>query len=95
MKKLKLMMMLASMMFVFNTSYAQTSKSAVAKTPAATSAKAEEKKRPNADGRTKTGDKINRELKGPKGETVYTGPKGGNYYLGKSDEKIYLGKGVK
>jgi hypothetical protein len=42
MKKLKLMMMLASMMFVFNTSYAQTAKSSVAKTPAATSAKAEE-----------------------------------------------------
>jgi hypothetical protein len=95
MKKLKLMMMLASMMFVFNTSYAQTAKSSVAKIPAATSAKAEEKKRPNADARRKTGDKINKELKGPKGETVYTEPKGGNYYLGKSDEKIYLGKGVK
>jgi len=43
-----------------------------------------------ADGRTKTGDKIDHSMKGPKGETVYTGSKGGKYYLSKSDAKIYL-----
>lgn len=54
--------------------------------PAASSATA----KPNGDARTKTGDKINKDLKGPNGETVYTGPKGGNYYLNKSGNKTYL-----
>jgi hypothetical protein len=46
------------------------------------------------DARTKTGDKINKDLHGPKNETVYTGPKGGNYYLGGADgkTKVYLKK---
>lgn len=91
MEKLKLLMLAASMLIMMNTapSFAQTNPKVPAKTETK-AAKPEEKKRPNADGRTKTGDKINKGLKGPNGETVYTGPKGGNYYLGKNDEKIYL-----
>ncbi len=92
MKKLKALILLASVLFAMNTSFAQTAKSTKEKPKTTTAAKADEKKRPNADARTKTGDKINKEAKGPKGETVYTGPKGGNYYLGKNDEKIYLSK---
>ena len=92
MKKLKSMMLLASVLFTLNTSFAQTAKSTKEKPKKTTTTKADEKKRPNADARTKTGDKINKDLKGPKGETVYTGPKGGNYYLGKNDEKVYLSK---
>ena len=37
-----------------------------------------------------TADAINRNLKGPNGQTVYTGPKGGNYYLNSSGSKVYL-----
>jgi colicin import membrane protein len=44
------------------------------------------------DARTKTGDKINKTLKGPNNETVYTGSKGGNYYLDKNGNKKYLPK---
>ena len=40
----------------------------------------------------KPADAVNKDLKGPKGETVYTGPKGGNYYLTPSGEKKYLPK---
>lgn len=57
--------------------------------PKATTTSTEKKPR---DGRTKTGDPINKILKGPKGETVYSGIKGGNYYLDKSDNKVYLKK---
>ena len=53
--------------------------------------KAAAEKKP-ADGRTKTGDKINKEKKGPNGETVYSGPKGGDYYLGKDGNKVYMKK---
>ena len=61
--------------------------------PAEKSAGGEKKaeKKP-ADARTKTGDKINKTMKGPNGETVYTGEKGGNYYLGKDDKKVYMKK---
>jgi hypothetical protein len=52
-------------------------------------AKAEKKP---ADGRTKTGDKIDKTMKGPNGETVYTGPRGGKYYLNKKNQKVYLKK---
>lgn len=43
-----------------------------------------------ADARTKTGDKVDREKKGPHGETVYTGGRGGKYYLDKSGNHIYI-----
>lgn len=43
-----------------------------------------------ADARTKTGDKIDRDKKGPHGETVYTGERGGKYYLDKSGKHIYI-----
>ena len=43
-----------------------------------------------ADGRTKTGDRIDKTKKGPKGETVYTGSRGGKYYLDKKGNKIYI-----
>ncbi len=36
------------------------------------------------------GDKVNKALKGPNGEVVYTGPKGGNYYISKAGKKTYL-----
>ena len=66
-----------------------------AKTEAKTTTKTEVKKETTTekkprDGRTKTGDPINHDKKGPKGETVYSGPKGGNYYLDKSDKKVYI-----
>lgn len=47
------------------------------------------KKKP-ADGRTKTGDRVNKEKKGPNGETVYTGERGGIYYLDKKGNKTYI-----
>lgn len=43
-----------------------------------------------ADGRTKTGDKIDHSMKGPNGETIYTGERGGKYYLDKSGNKKYI-----
>ena len=38
-------------------------------------------------------DKINKDLKGPNGEVVYTGPKGGDYYINsKTGKKSYIPK---
>lgn len=51
--------------------------------------KSKEGKKP-ADGRTKTGDKVNHSKKGPNGETIYTGERGGNYYLDKKGNKNYI-----
>ena len=35
-------------------------------------------------------DAVDKTMKGPKGETVYTGPKGGKYYMDASGNKKYL-----
>lgn len=67
-----------------------TSTAAKPKSEQTTEKKSTEKK--PADGWTKTGDKINKALKGPNGETVYLGPKGSNYYLDKKGNKVYLKK---
>ncbi|HEY0261635.1 MAG TPA: hypothetical protein VGB95_01310 [Chitinophagales bacterium] len=85
MKNLKVLLAAMLLAISVNFATAQTAPKAAAKTETKS-----ETKRPNADGRTKTGDKINKSLKGPNGETVYTGPKGGNYYLDKKDNKVYL-----
>lgn len=61
-----------------------------AKATAKTTATSTEKK--PRDGRTKTGDPIDKTLHGPSGETVYSGPKGGFYYLDKKENKVYLKK---
>jgi colicin import membrane protein len=45
-----------------------------------------------ADGRTKTGDPIDKSQKGPGGETVYMGSKGGKYYLDAKENKVYIKK---
>ena len=60
------------------------SKAAATKTTPATAGTAKSDTKPaNADARTKTGDKINKDLKGPKG---------GNYYLTPSGDKKYIPK---
>lgn len=77
-----------ALLFAVLVSFAQP----IQTTKQTTSTKTEQttKTKKPADGRTKTGDKINKALKGPNGETVYTGPKGGNYYLDKKENKVYL-----
>lgn len=54
-----------------------------------------EKNEPNKhghkqDNRTKTGDPVVKNKKGPHGETVYLGEKGGHYYLNKGGNKVYI-----
>lgn len=76
----------------------QTSTAAKKELPAASAkgqataqqAKAKNDGKKPADGRTKTGDKIDHSMKGPKGERVYTGERGGKYYLDKNDKRIYI-----
>jgi len=88
MKIFKTMMaVLTALMITFSVN-AQSAAAPAAKPAASQSTPA----KPNGDARTKTGDKINKDLKGPKGETVYTGPKGGNYYLDASGNKKYIPK---
>ena len=45
---------------------------------------------PNIEQSNDTGDKVNNNMRGPNGETVYIGPKGGRYYLNKDGNKIFL-----
>ena len=52
--------------------------------------KKEDSEKKPRDGRTKTGDPVNHDKKGPNGETIYSGPKGGNYYLDKKENKVYI-----
>jgi colicin import membrane protein len=62
-----------------------TSSSSKSSTTQATPAPAAAADKPGAN------DKVNKELKGPNGEVVYTGPKGGNYYINKNTgKKAYL-----
>ena len=86
-----MMAMLAALIITFSAS-AQSTPAKKDSKPATTQSKPADKPadKPAGDARTKTGDKINKDLKGPNGETVYTGPKGGNYYLNKSGNKTYL-----
>jgi hypothetical protein len=87
MKVFKTMMALLTALIISFSGFSQAAPATTAK-PASTQTTTTA--RPNSDARTKTGDKINKDLKGPNGETVYTGPKGGNYYLNKSGNKTYL-----
>lgn len=94
MKNLKFLMlsMFATLMLnvaILQANAATTHTQQQAKAKTETAAKTAKKP---ADGRTKTGDKIDKTLKGPNGETVYTGSKGGKYYLNKKEEKVYLKK---
>ena len=45
---------------------------------------------PNIQQSNSIGDKINNEIRGPSGETVYIGPKGGSYYFNKNGNRVYL-----
>ncbi|HMV23450.1 MAG TPA: hypothetical protein PKA71_03930, partial [Saprospiraceae bacterium] len=53
-------------------------------------AKKSESKAKKAAPNVKVNDPVDRSLKGPSGQTIYTGPRGGKYYINSNGNKTYL-----